>query len=49
MSGAIPPLSNMPPWLGAQLKKSTGQLYMILMNSISDYHVTELHNALCSK
>jgi hypothetical protein len=30
MSGAIPPLPNMPSWRGAQLKEAQGQLYLLL-------------------
>jgi hypothetical protein len=32
MSGAIPPLPNMPSWPGAQYKKKAqGQLYLYLL------------------
>jgi hypothetical protein len=31
MSGSVPPLPNMPSWLGAELKrKAQGQLYLHL-------------------
>jgi hypothetical protein len=53
MRGAIPPLSNTPPWPGAQFK-AQGQLYLYLYRAklISLYfvkyigRVREMHTAL---
>jgi hypothetical protein len=58
MSGAIPPLPDMPSWCGAQLKESTGTtlplpfiLYLTCLN-FHKYYLSISHNkwpALLSK
>jgi hypothetical protein len=35
MHGAIPPLPNMSPWHGAQLKEAQGQLHLYLLGITS--------------
>jgi hypothetical protein len=45
MSGAIPPLPNMPSWRRARLKKAQGQLYLYLyMKVTSGVYMHDMEN-----
>jgi len=40
MSGDILPLHNPSSWRGAQLKKAQGQLYLLPLPCINEFHLT---------